>query len=1197
MSALEDSEKRSTRNTRKELLAELDEARRRIGALERAAAERERFDGALRESEQRLSAIADNLPGMVYRRIEHADGRVSYPYISARHQALLGFAPEKARDDPEYLLRATHPDDRQGWLEAIAEAASCLTPLDAERRVLTATGEIKWFRTLARTHRSANGDVVFDGIALDVTDRREAERAFRETEARFKAVIENSPNLVYLKDLEGRYQLVNREFEQATGWSSEEALGKSARDWSSAPTANIYEEHDREVIKTGTVVTREEEVRHVDGSIRTHIATKFPIHDADGGIAAVVGIDTDITERKQAEEALRESEARFRRVFQEGPLGMALVAPDNQMLVVNETFCRMLGYEEEEMRGRSFAEITHPDDINLNLDQARRLFAGKIQKYQVEKRYLRKNGEILWGSLTASVIAKTSGDPFYGLAMIEDITDRKRAEEELRERETLLTQAVTMAGLGHWVWDEITDKCIFCSEQMARILDFPSVEAFLAVATHHEAARAWIHPDDWARFNELMRDVMRQLTPLEAEFRIVRPDGEIRHVREVTEPVLDEAGTLIRSIGTALDITEHKRAEAALRESEARLRQAQEIARIGNFVWGEVDDEVIHRSDVICEIYGLPAEKAPHDSNAILRMVHPDDHDRVRDAYAMAAASAPYDVEFRIVRPDGEIRHVHELGNPEHDEAGVLIRSVGTVQDITERIRAEGALREREELFRAAFEDVGVGIVMLELDGRFRRVNRAFAEMVGYTERELRDATFADITHPDDSDGGFEALRQLVEGETQVAYFEKRYVHKNGHLVWASISSNLLRDLHGRPLHTIDHIQDVTERKQAEEQLRQAQKMEAVGQLTGGIAHDFNNLLAVILGNVELAKEELKGDGALERYLEAVVRAALHGADLTARLLVFSREQTLHPRDLDLNALVGGMTELLLRTLGETIEIETRLAAEPGPVHADQGQLENALLNLAINARDAMPGGGKLTIETADVGPSEGQAIGQTGLGPGRYVMLAVSDTGAGMAPEIVDRVFEPFFTTKDVGKGTGLGLSMVYGFVKQSGGHVEIDSEPGRGTTLRLYLPRKEDGPVAEPPDRAARSRSGGRGQTILVVEDEQAVRELAVSILRSLGYETVEAPYGEAGLAVLDRTPNVSLLFSDVGLPGGMNGCELAQEARRRRPGLKVLLTSGYTDFADIDADQIVASADLIPKPFRKAELAERLRAILGE
>jgi CheY-like chemotaxis protein len=264
----------------------------------------------------------------------------------------------------------------------------------------------------------------------------------------------------------------------------------------------------------------------------------------------------------------------------------------------------------------------------------------------------------------------------------------------------------------------------------------------------------------------------------------------------------------------------------------------------------------------------------------------------------------------------------------------------------------------------------------------------------------------------------------------------------------------------------------------------------------------------------------------------------------------------------------------------------------PWRIRADPGQLENALLNLAINARDAMPEGGTLRIETANVGQGRNQ-----GLGEGDFVMLAVSDTGTGIAPEIVDRVFEPFFTTKEVGKGSGLGLSMAYGFVKQSGETMEIESEPGRGTTLRLYLPRRRDEPGADLADRPMEPNRGARGRTILVVEDEPAVRELAVRILRSLGYETVEAASGESGLAELDNTPDVALLFSDVVLAGGMNGLELAREARRRRPGLKVLFTSGYTDFAGIDAGQLTAEADLIPKPFRKADLAERLHAILGD
>jgi signal transduction histidine kinase len=391
--------------------------------------------------------------------------------------------------------------------------------------------------------------------------------------------------------------------------------------------------------------------------------------------------------------------------------------------------------------------------------------------------------------------------------------------------------------------------------------------------------------------------------------------------------------------------------------------------------------------------------------------------------------------------------------------------------------------------------------------------------------------------------------------------------------------------------------EEIRERMKVEESLRQAQKMEAIGQLTGGIAHDFNNLLQVMLGNLDALRRRGAGGGAdAGRLIESAARAAKRAADLTGQLLAFSRRQPLQPTPIDLGKLVVGMSEMLTRTLGETISIETVLAAGLWRVHADVSQLESALLNLAVNARDAMPEGGRLTLETANAFIDENYAKQHDEVTAGQYVMIAVSDTGTGMPKDVAAKAFDPFFTTKEVGKGTGLGLSQVYGFVKQSGGHIKLYSEPGEGTTVKLYLPRLTDnadpasGPVAAAPD----TRSG---ELILVVEDDEAVRENTVEMLRELGYTTLEAPDGLTALPLLDANPGVRLLFTDVGLPGGMNGRQLADEARRRRPELLVLFTTGYARNAIVHHGRLDAGVEMLPKPFTYTALATKIRDVIDK
>jgi signal transduction histidine kinase/CheY-like chemotaxis protein len=394
-----------------------------------------------------------------------------------------------------------------------------------------------------------------------------------------------------------------------------------------------------------------------------------------------------------------------------------------------------------------------------------------------------------------------------------------------------------------------------------------------------------------------------------------------------------------------------------------------------------------------------------------------------------------------------------------------------------------------------------------------------------------------------------------------------------------------------------EHLRaQIAQREQAEMALRQAQKMEAIGQLTGGIAHDFNNLLQVILGNLQaLQRRRIEDSDETRRMILSAPRGAERAASLTQRLLAFSRRQPLNPRPLDLNRLVTGMSELLHRTLGEGVRIETVLASGVWRVDADANQLENALLNLAVNARDAMPAGGKLTIETTNASLDDAYAAAHDAR-PGQYVMLAVSDTGAGMPREVIAKAFEPFFTTKDAGKGSGLGLSQVYGFIRQSGGHAKIYSEPGEGTTVKLYLPRLDDaGDTHEAIAHARQPTHAPTDHHVLVVEDDRDVRAHTVSMLRELGYAVVDAADGKAALQALDARPAVAVLFTDVGLPGGMNGRQLADEARRRRPDLRVLFTTGYARNAIVHQGRLDPGVELITKPFTYDELAAKLQSIL--
>lgn len=816
--------------------------------------------------------------------------------------------------------------------------------------------------------------------------------------------------------------------------------------------------------------------------------------------------------------------------------------------------------------------------------------------------------------------------PVEQVGTVQDITELERAQEALRESEQRLDFIAENSNVPIFI-SRISDGTFEYFNTAAAEIFGMSVEELAGRST-----REFYHDPKDRRL--LLKALEEKGAVRNFELKVKRADGSTVWVLDsVTRTKFQGEEALL---STMVDITERKQAEETLKRAHDELeRRVEERTRELHASNRALEEEIAERRQ---------SEEALRHSEAMLAgtldimleaVISVDGQQRIQLFNKGAEAVFGYSSDEIIGQPlerllpvrFGETHHRHVRAFERSPAVTRLMVRRGAIQglrsdgaefpaeasiskfevsgatrftvvlrDITERERAEDALRASEARLRDAIESISEGFILYDADDRFVLCNSRYRDFY---------PSIADILKPgakleDLARTAFEAGAVQGSAENVEAWMEMRLEqHRTGqgtheqHLKDGSWVLCSERKTTGGG--TVGIRTDITARRRTEEQLRQAQKLEAVGQLTGGIAHDFNNLLTIIIGNLDMLDDHLGDDPPARNFAQSALKATFRGAELTQQLLAFSRKQTLSPKLTDANGLVSSMTELLRRSLAENIEIETVLAGGIWKTVVDQGQLENALLNLAINARDAMPEGGKLTIRTANrhLDANDPGTPAEAATGP--YVVILVSDTGTGMAPEVVERVFEPFFTTKGVGKGSGLGLSMVYGFIKQSGGHIAIHSEVGRGTTVALYLPKAaaldERGAAAERKPKAL-----PRGEeTVLVVEDDPDVRSFVANALRGLGYDVLEADDGPQVLSILDGMPDIDLLVSDVVLPGGMNGLQIAEAIRKLRPRIKVLFTSGYAQSAIVHHGRLDEGIELLTKPFTREALARRVREVL--
>ena len=898
-------------------------------------------------------------------------------------------------------------------------------------------------------------------------------------------------------------------------------------------------------------------------------------------------VDAITLGRTLAEEALRRNEALFRAVVEKSAEVMSLTAADGTTRYLTPSAWRLLGWTEEEMGTRTLPDQVVPEDRARVGTELARLARAGARDLSMEFRVEHRDGSLRWIESTGTNLLD---DPNVRAIVCNyrDVTARKLAEEALRESRDLLQEAQAIAHVGSWTSGLGVDASITWSSECYRIFGVSegtpvTVESFVS----------YVHPADRERVIRTSRETIEGSAPYDIEHRVQRPDGLTAWVHERAVVERDASGHAIRLFGTVQDVTDRHVVIDALQVSEERYRRIVENTSEGVWVY-DAQGITTFMNGRMASLLGYTVEEAVGQS--VDTFLSASKGTAAEAWLARRQQGIAERVDTALLRKDATELWASIQTNPLFDGEQRFEGGLALVTDVSAQRSADEA-RARLAAIVESSEDA---IMSANLDGTITSWNRSAELLYQYSATEITGKSLFLLISPAMVERERRAFDAAARGEA-VRPYETERRRKDGSMVEVALTVSPVRNASGTVMGVSKIVRDLSAQRRTEvalrrteEQFRHAQKMEAVGRLAGGVAHDFNNLLSVVLSYSSFALEQLKPGDPLRSDIEQVEIAGKRATELTRQLLAFSRQQVLQPRVVDLNHVVTGMKAMLTRLLGEDIELTVLGGPSLGRVIADPGQIEQVVMNLAVNARDAMPDGGKLTIEATNVELDSPYVGSHHGVAPGDYVMLAVSDTGVGMDAATRARIFEPFFTTKEQGKGTGLGLSTVFGIVEQSGGHVDVYSEPGHGCTFKIYLPRTDR---IEPAVVPSRSTAVLRGtETILLVEDEVQVRAAACAILRRKGYNVLETSNGgEAFLISQDFGAKIHLLLTDVVMPR-MSGRKLSEQLALQRPEMKVLFISGYTDDAIVHHGVLDAGVAFLQKPFTPDSLLRRVREVLA-
>ncbi len=1022
----------------------------------------------------------------------------------------------------------------------------------------------------------------------------------------FRTLTENSLDVLCILDRDGNILYTSPSIEHALGYKPEELRGQHylARvhpdDLPLMREAFQFalEHPDRTVKKQFRHQNKNGEWRHLELVGQNRLL--------DPEIAGVVADCRDVTDRWLVEEELRNSEKQYRLLFHGNPNPMWVFDLETQaFLEVNEAAIQHYGYAREEFLTRTLADIRPPEKNGhpqtTALDAADR---------KVIWRQRRKDGSLIDVEVVWSPIV--FGERFAALAMATDVTERLRTEHrnavfsKLGHRLSSATtnseaaMIICEAADALFKWDDFALDLYFAeSDEVFSLLTITTVEGQrveIPSSPQPKTANAVVQRVI-KKGAELLSSVevkhysaVSMLAPIRKGDRVIgvlfvqnnTPGAYTDRDLEVLQTLADQCSGALERI----------RAEQELRESRQRFRDLFENSPDAIFV-EDLDGTVLDVNFAACVLHGLTREQLIG-KNALRDLVPPSGRENARRDFQKLASGKLSWIEGKSLTADGNSTPVEvRAGRVEYNGKPALLLHV---RDITERRAAETAVQSSEMLFHSVWENSVDGMRLTDENGVIIAVNKAYCKLVGMEAEQLEGKPFTIVYAESESPQAMlEKQREHFRARTANGKIQHQYTLHNGQVMALEITDSFI-ELHGQPLLLFSLFRDITTQRRLEEQLRQSQKMEAIGQLAGGVAHDFNNILTVIHGHASL----LLSAGLEEseaRSAQQINQAAERAAALTRQLLTFSRRQLIQPRKLDMNKIVANMTDLLGRLLGEDVSLQLNYCQSPAMVEADVGMMEQVLLNLAVNARDAMPKGGKLSVHISIVDLNEAHVQHHPEARVGRFVCVSKTDTGCGIPPENLQRIFEPFFTTKEVGKGTGLGLATVYGIVKQHRGWIEVKSTVGEGTTFRIFIPYAGSA-QAETETPATPIAIRGGTETILLVEDERSVRELVSRVLQKYGYKILLAGNGIEALETWSRHKDeISMLFTDLVMPDNMNGRELAEKLWAERPGLKVIFTSGYS--ADIVGKDFKLDPELnyLQKPYQPQMLALVVRRCLDE